>query len=81
MLQAGIEKSVLTIALEPEAASLFCMHLPVEQLNMDASKSTFEPFSYGEQYMVVDIGGKLDQLSELYFVCSTDFVLLECSLI
>jgi len=57
--QAGIKKSALTIALEPEAASLFCMHLPVEQLHVadSGSKSTFEPFSYGEQYMVVDIGG------------------------
>lgn len=42
------------IALEPEAASLFCMHLPVQK---DSDNSTFEVFKSGQKYMVVDAGG------------------------
>lgn len=43
------------IALEPEAASLFCMHLPVQK---DSDNSTFEVFKSGQKYMVVDAGGR-----------------------
>lgn len=48
------------ITLEPEAASLFCMHLPVQK---DSVNSTFGVFKTGEKYMVVDAGGiqKYDQ--------------------
>lgn len=42
------------ITLEPEAASLFCMHLPVQK---DSVNSTFGVFKTGEKYMVVDAGG------------------------
>lgn len=42
------------ISLEPEAASLFCMHLPVQK---DSANSTFGVFKTGEKYMVVDAGG------------------------
>ncbi|XP_052794432.1 heat shock 70 kDa protein 12A-like [Mya arenaria] len=57
---AGIKKDSLTIATEPEAASLFCMHLPIEQLNMTGaslSQSQMSPFSTGQHYMVVNAGG------------------------
>ncbi|KAH3833374.1 heat shock 70 kDa protein 12A-like [Dreissena polymorpha] len=50
-LQAGIQNDSLSIALEPEAASLFCMHVPVEK------EAKFTPFAVGQKYMVVDIGG------------------------
>ncbi|XP_052791590.1 heat shock 70 kDa protein 12B-like [Mya arenaria] len=57
---AGMKKDSLTIVLEPETASLFCMHLPIEQLNMTGaslSQSQMSPFSIGQRYMVVDVGG------------------------
>ena len=61
MLQAGIKKENLTIALEPEAASLFCMHLPVDRMSIEGNLSEsmrVSPFSKGRKYMVVDVGGK-----------------------
>ncbi|KAH3833377.1 heat shock 70 kDa protein 12A-like isoform X2 [Dreissena polymorpha] len=58
---AGLKMDALTIALEPEAASLFCMHLPIENLVVSGAKQTdvqqFSPFSVGQRYMVVDVGG------------------------
>lgn len=42
------------IALEPEVASLYCMHQPVQK---DNENSTFVIFKSGEKYMVVDAGG------------------------
>lgn len=49
----------LVIALEPEAASLHCRHLPdtdfVGYKDNVISKPTFEP---GTKYLVVDAGGK-----------------------
>ncbi|XP_053400020.1 heat shock 70 kDa protein 12A-like [Mercenaria mercenaria] len=57
---AGIKRENLVIALEPEAASLFCMHLPVDKMSMEGSMSDsmrVSPFSKGTKYMVVDVGG------------------------
>uniref|UniRef100_A0A8W8L9L1 Heat shock 70 kDa protein 12A n=1 Tax=Magallana gigas TaxID=29159 RepID=A0A8W8L9L1_MAGGI len=51
---ACICRERLVIALEPEAASLFCMHLPVQK---DSVNSTFGVFKSGKKYMVVDAGG------------------------
>ncbi|XP_048734696.2 heat shock 70 kDa protein 12A-like [Ostrea edulis] len=51
---AGLDKR-LHIALEPEAASLFCQHLPVERL-VGASKG-FGVSRKGTKYMVIDLGG------------------------
>ncbi|KAJ8297818.1 hypothetical protein KUTeg_024349 [Tegillarca granosa] len=47
--EAGIMNDQLLIALEPEAASVFCRHLP------DARGS--DVFKSGSRYMVVDLGG------------------------
>ena len=44
------------IALEPEAASLYCMYLPVHK---DSENSTFGVFKSGSKYMVVDAGGNV----------------------
>ena len=52
--KVGIHKDRLVIALEPEAASLYCMYLPVEK---DSENSTFGVFKSGSKYMVVDAGG------------------------
>lgn len=56
-LKAGIKKDNLLIALEPETASLFCKHLPIEK--MVASESGYNVFSSGSTYIVLDAGGKL----------------------
>ncbi|KAL4230259.1 hypothetical protein ACF0H5_010645 [Mactra antiquata] len=54
-LKAGIESNNLSIALEPEAASVYCKFLPSHQLSeSSASQSMFKP---GVKYMVVDLGG------------------------
>ncbi|KAL5012615.1 hypothetical protein ScPMuIL_011166 [Solemya velum] len=53
---AGIEKHQLRIALEPEAASLYCQHIPTETL-VDASGAKFGVSGAGTRYMVVDLGG------------------------
>ena len=45
------------IALEPEAASIYCMHLPVHK---DTENSTFGVFKSGSKYMVVDAGGNVN---------------------
>lgn len=47
------------IALEPEAASLYCMHQPIQK---DTENSTFGVFKSGQKYMVVDAGGIHDYL-------------------
>ncbi|XP_021355916.1 heat shock 70 kDa protein 12A-like isoform X2 [Mizuhopecten yessoensis] len=52
---AGIKSDQLTIALEPEAASLYCKHLPVEK--MGGSEQGFTCFSKGSKYLVLDAGG------------------------
>ncbi|XP_056014931.1 heat shock 70 kDa protein 12B-like isoform X2 [Ostrea edulis] len=46
---AGISTDRLKIALEPEAAALFCKYLPIEKRG-----DTFQP---GSKYMVIDAGG------------------------
>lgn len=42
------------IALEPEAASLYCMYQPIKE---DSNNCNFRAFKAGEKYMVVDAGG------------------------
>lgn len=48
------------LALEPEAASLYCMYLP---LHKDSENSTFGVFKSGEKYIVVDAGGIITSLN------------------
>ena len=43
------------MALEPEAASIYCQHLHLE--NEDLSASALGVVSPGEKYMLVDLGG------------------------
>ncbi|XP_053400026.1 heat shock 70 kDa protein 12A-like [Mercenaria mercenaria] len=60
--KAGIKKDCLIIALEPEAASLFCMHLPVDKLDSGRECGTksqeISPFAKGTRYVVVNIGAE-----------------------
>lgn len=57
--QVGICGDKLMIALEPEAASLYCMYQPIHK---DTENSTFGVFKSGAKYMVVDAGGNHDIL-------------------
>ena len=43
------------IALEPEAASIYCQYLPTEKLK--GAERRFSMAEEGTQYMVVDNGG------------------------
>lgn len=53
---AGIKSTNLSIALEPEAASLYCRHLPVERHKGD-EKLSLAKFKPGTKYLVLDAGG------------------------
>ncbi|KAL3878942.1 hypothetical protein ACJMK2_031266 [Sinanodonta woodiana] len=55
-VQAGISNEQLLIALEPEAASLYCRHIPLE-LKESGGTSSIVPLSPGTRYIVVDAGG------------------------
>jgi hypothetical protein len=46
----------LIIALEPEAASIYCQYLPTEKLK--GAERGLSMSEEGTQYMVVDNGGK-----------------------
>ncbi|CAG2190345.1 unnamed protein product [Mytilus edulis] len=52
----GIPNSQLMLALEPEAASIYCKHLPVERLAAGAN-SALGAFSPGTKYLILDAGG------------------------
>ncbi|XP_071180737.1 heat shock 70 kDa protein 12B-like [Mytilus edulis] len=53
---AGIPRSQLLLALEPEAGAIFCKHIPVEVRRFD-EKDEVEGFQNGSRYMVIDAGG------------------------
>lgn len=56
-IQAGISDNQLSIALEPEAAALYCKILPIEKLaaGYQNNLSVFQP---GTKYIVLDLGGE-----------------------
>nr|XP_034300194.1 heat shock 70 kDa protein 12A [Crassostrea gigas] len=54
-VEAGIKKENLTIALEPEAASIYCQYLKVAK--EDTSSPVLGVVKPGTKYMVVDLGG------------------------
>lgn len=58
LLKAGIKEDNLLIALEPEAASMFCKYMPVEK-----GEHSFQSFQPGSKYMVLDCGGKLIKIT------------------
>ncbi|XP_052271902.1 heat shock 70 kDa protein 12A-like [Dreissena polymorpha] len=51
--EAGISSQKLTIALEPEVASIYCKHLQVT-MDGEGGVSSFRP---GKKYIVLDAGG------------------------
>lgn len=54
--EAGIEGRHLSIALEPEAASLFCQFIPTDKIH-GSEGATFSVGRPGSKYMVIDLGG------------------------
>lgn len=52
---AGIPRKQLKIALEPEAASIYCQYLPIEKLK--GAEKGFTVSKTGTKYMVIDLGG------------------------
>ncbi|KAK3610274.1 hypothetical protein CHS0354_029734 [Potamilus streckersoni] len=55
--KAGIPSNQLCIALEPEAASMFCQYLPVDKFCTQVGDVQFSASPPGTKYMVVDLGG------------------------
>ncbi|XP_071146599.1 heat shock 70 kDa protein 12B-like [Mytilus edulis] len=53
--KAGIPGKKLLIALEPEAASIYCQYLPTEKLN--GAGEGFTMAEVGTKYMIIDLGG------------------------
>ncbi|XP_078317808.1 heat shock 70 kDa protein 12A-like [Crassostrea virginica] len=53
---AGIDSSPITIALEPEAASIHCQYIPASDLNLSLSKYLGE-LAVGTKYLIADLGG------------------------
>ncbi|XP_060580175.1 heat shock 70 kDa protein 12A-like [Ruditapes philippinarum] len=55
-LQAGLSSDSISIALEPEAASVYCRQLDVCAVNRD-SGVTLSSLTIGSKYLVLDAGG------------------------
>lgn len=60
--QAGIQSKDLIIALEPEAASIYCQELRTI-VDKKTDKTFSETTKKGTKYVVIDLGGKLKSSS------------------
>ncbi|KAL5019194.1 hypothetical protein ScPMuIL_004916 [Solemya velum] len=56
-IEAGIDKDSLTIALEPEAASIYCRYAKLQRKQRE-TKQSVRCFAPGTRYAVLDAGGK-----------------------
>ncbi|XP_052793770.1 heat shock 70 kDa protein 12A-like [Mya arenaria] len=56
-VEAGIKSEHLSLALEPEAASLFCRYLPVSKVCGADGTTAIQNFAPGKRYLVLDAGG------------------------
>ncbi|KAK3581187.1 hypothetical protein CHS0354_024721 [Potamilus streckersoni] len=56
-IMAGIKSNQLDIALEPEAAALYCQYLPLDRFVDKEDEVRFGALPPGSTYMVVDLGG------------------------
>ena len=54
----------MLIALEPEAASIYCQYLPTKKLK--GAERGFSMSEEGTQYMVVDNGGNYNAVIYIY---------------
>jgi hypothetical protein len=57
------------IALEPEAASIYCQYLPHDKLNGIDKTLSMTTHVYGLRYMIVDLGG-ISNLLNIYRLLS-----------
>lgn len=57
-LKAGITEKQLSIALEPETASIYCQHLQLTRQTDKGGASFLGVAETGTRFMVVDLGGK-----------------------
>ncbi|XP_053391613.1 heat shock 70 kDa protein 12B-like [Mercenaria mercenaria] len=55
--KAGIPEDQLTLALEPEAAAIYCKELVVSVAKEQRQEAQLQSFSTGAQFMVLDLGG------------------------
>lgn len=56
LIKAGIPDNQLEIALEPEAASIYCQLMHLDDIQRDNTSEKWERTS-GVNYMVIDLGG------------------------
>ena len=55
-LQAGIEDKQLTLALEPEAAAIYCKQIAIQRFEKD-DKTILSAFEPGTKFLLLDLGG------------------------
>lgn len=73
-LKTGIPDKNLFIALEPEAASVYCQYLPTEKLY--GAETGFVMSKPGTKYMIVDLGGNiLRNYNELSYKCEVELAI------
>lgn len=69
MFKAGLPDNMLRIALEPEAASVFCEQLPLEKLG--GASEGFDISKPGTKYMLIDLGGNCCDENQTHKICLT----------
>lgn len=57
-LQAGLDATTVSLALEPEAASMYCRKVPVTISTSKDGAKQIASLQTGSKYLVVDLGGK-----------------------
>ena len=66
LFQAQIAPDHLLIALEPEAASIYCKH--IDLANFVGMSANFKPFASGARYIILDAGGNIyHTLSDVFY--------------
>ncbi|XP_078325244.1 heat shock 70 kDa protein 12A-like isoform X3 [Crassostrea virginica] len=55
--KAGLQDSQLSLALEPEAASMYCRRVPVEIATQKDGAKQIASLQAGSKYLVIDLGG------------------------
>ncbi|XP_062586416.1 uncharacterized protein LOC134248014 [Saccostrea cucullata] len=58
---AALDVSKFAIVLEPEAASIWCLRLPVE--NLHGSERKINTFQEGSKYLILDAGGEATKIT------------------
>jgi hypothetical protein len=67
------------IALEPEAASIYCQYLPTKKLK--GAERGFSMSEEGTQYMVVDNGGNYNAVIYIYIYTPLTLYLIKIILL